>query len=504
MRRPLLYLIACLGSLTSLAQTTYPHVLVKAQDKPAILEKISTQPWAKVVFDEMVKRLTPYVERHQTDPNWILSRYLMNRVPGKRYTHFYSDADGTALVRYAGDAPYPTVRVSPHKRPPIAKDGYRFRTPRIEELVANDTSMTMRLQSTGPGGSWEVVDPQHLVETINGSINQLALDAAIVYWLTGQPQYARFSADILNQWARGASYQFPIEGPCRIGFLSIQTLGDGSYEPIILAYDFMHDYLVQQRYETSYYENVFEKLAHTMAFRGLWNNNWFAAETPVLVFSALSLENRQKRDYYLDFMMRRDTISGNCGQLALPSAIEKWFTPDGHWKEPGGYHNFPVSSLLISGLALENNNISVNLTPVDLDMLLRALAEKWQPRLSEKKMDLRLQIQPGSVLQTDATLLSIILDNLIGNAIKYGHSGGQIECTWQPENASLTIRDNGPGIPAEHLQHIFERFYRADEARSASVAGAGLGLSIAKKLADLLGIELGISSGAGLKVVLGF
>ncbi|MCC6282583.1 MAG: HAMP domain-containing protein [Saprospiraceae bacterium] len=153
---------------------------------------------------------------------------------------------------------------------------------------------------------------------------------------------------------------------------------------------------------------------------------------------------------------------------------------------------------------LENNNISVNLTPVDLDMLLRALAEKWQPRLSEKKMDLRLQIQPGSVLQTDATLLSIILDNLIGNAIKYGHSGGQIECTWQPENASLTIRDNGPGIPAEHLQHIFERFYRADEARSASVAGAGLGLSIAKKLADLLGIELGISSGAGLKVVLGF
>lgn len=359
MIKPILYVLALLTFFTAYSQPTHPHILVKAQDKAAVLEKIRTQSWAKKSFDTMLKRVSPYVERHKTNPDWILSRYLMNRVPGKRYTQFYSDADGTALVRYAGDAPYPTVRVSPHKRPPIAKDGYRFRTPKIEELVPNDTAMTMRLQSTGPGGEWAVVDPQHTVEVINGSINELALDAAILYWLTDKPEYARFAADILNQWARGASYQNPIEGPCRIGFLSIQTLGDGSYEPIILAYDFLYDFLRQQKYETSYYENVFGKLAHTMAFRGLWNNNWFAAETPVLVFSALSLENKQQRDYYLDFMMRRDTIAGNCGQLALPSAIEKWFTPDGHWKEPGGYHNFPVSSLLISGMALENNGIGV-------------------------------------------------------------------------------------------------------------------------------------------------
>ncbi len=56
----------------------------------------------------MVKKVTPYVERHKTDPEWILSRYLMNRVPGKRYTRFISDGDGTELIGYAGDAPYPT------------------------------------------------------------------------------------------------------------------------------------------------------------------------------------------------------------------------------------------------------------------------------------------------------------------------------------------------------------------------------------------------------------
>jgi len=153
---------------------------------------------------------------------------------------------------------------------------------------------------------------------------------------------------------------------------------------------------------------------------------------------------------------------------------------------------------------LENNSIPVNRTTVDLNTLLRALSEKWQPRLSEKSIALRLHIPPATVLHTDATLLHIILDNLIGNAIKYGHSGGQIVCTWLPENASLAIRDNGPGIPAEHLPHVFERFYRADEARSTTVPGAGLGLSIAKKLADLLGIELRVSSRAGVEVVLGF
>jgi len=49
--------------------------------------------------------------------------------------NLYSDAEGTALVSYMGNAPFPTVRVAPHKRPPVSKDGYTFRKPRIEELV---------------------------------------------------------------------------------------------------------------------------------------------------------------------------------------------------------------------------------------------------------------------------------------------------------------------------------------------------------------------------------
>src|SRR5215203_2151197 len=107
-------------------QNTHPHILVTADDKQAILEKINKQEWAKEVFNKMIASVSPYVERHQKDTGWILSRYLMNRVPGKRYTKLYSDEDGTALTGYGGDAPFPTVRVSPHKRPPITQEDYSY------------------------------------------------------------------------------------------------------------------------------------------------------------------------------------------------------------------------------------------------------------------------------------------------------------------------------------------------------------------------------------------
>ena len=228
------------------AQDSHPHIFVSPADKSIILEKIKNHDWAKNIFENMQRKVAPYVEKHQQDPEWMLSRYLMNRIPGKRYTSFYSDAEGTKLLRYGGDAPYPTVRVAPHKRPPVSEDGHSYEMPKIEELVPYDTSMLMLLKKMGSEKK-EWVDPQTLVDNINGEINQLALDAAIIYWLTGKTEYAKFSADILSQWARGAYYQNPIEGPCRTGFLSIQTLGDGSYEPLPLVYDFLYDYLREKK-----------------------------------------------------------------------------------------------------------------------------------------------------------------------------------------------------------------------------------------------------------------
>jgi hypothetical protein len=345
--------------LPAQGQQVHPHILVKPEDKKMILKKIQQQPWARTVYDKILQHVTPYVERHQKDPQWILSRYLMNRVPGRRYTRFYSDPQGTRLVGYGGDAPYPTVRVSPHKRPPITGNGYAYRLPSIDELVPYDTSKKMHLQSKAPDGRWAWVDPRSFVGSINGEINTLVLQAAIIYWLTGKEAYGIFASDILSQWARGAFYQQPITGPCRTGFLHIQTLGDDHTVPMILAYDFLYDFLRRKGYDTRYYDTVFQKIAATMTFRGFWNNNWFAAQTPPMVFAALSIDNKKARDYYLNFYLNKDTIRGACGQLALPSLVKKWLTPDGHWKETGGYHNYAIGHLLVSALAMERNGYPV-------------------------------------------------------------------------------------------------------------------------------------------------
>jgi len=340
-------------------QDLHPRILVKDSDKEIVQNKIEQQTWARSVFDNMKNRLEPYVKRHQTEPEWILSRYLMNRVPGKRYTDFYCDPDGTQLVGYSGDAPVPTVRVTTHKRPPMSKEGHGFRLPEIEEIIPYDTSRVMRLQERSTEGKWEWVDPQQYIGSLNGKINTLALESSILYWLTGEEKYGIFAADILDQWAKGAYYQNPIQGACRAGYLCIQTLGDGQHENMILAYDFLYNFLLEKRYETKYYDTVFNKIAETMTFRGYYNNNWYAAQTSTLVYAALALEKKSDRDKYLKYVLEEDIMDGTCGRYCFSSTVEKWLTEDGHWKEPGGYHTYPVTHLLKASLALENNGYQI-------------------------------------------------------------------------------------------------------------------------------------------------
>lgn len=335
-----------------------PHLLVNQSDKGKILNKIKNHEWAQRIVTDMRSNVDPYVQRHQNDTAWILSRYLMNRIPGKRYTHAVSDSIGTQIISYSGDAPCPTVRYSPHKRPPVTKKGNRYKVPSIEELTPYDTSMKMELYNPDIEKN-EKIDPRAYVGSINGKFHRLALKASILYWLYGEEKYAKFASDIVNQWARGAYYQDPIEGPCRVGYLNIQTLGDGHNEPLLLAYDFLKSFMVETGYNMNYYEVVFDRLAETLTYNGFAHSNWYAAESAALAMAILSLENQERKDYFMDFFFSRDTIENNCGHLSYATTVEEWLTPDGHWKEPGGYHNYPVSNLLLSAVVFEKNGYSV-------------------------------------------------------------------------------------------------------------------------------------------------
>ena len=133
---------------------------------------------------------------------------------------------------------------------------------------------------------------------------------------------------------------------------------------------------------------------------------------------------------------------------------------------------------------LESGQIKLNLQPVSLKNLsekvvadFRTRAAVREVKLSDQTPDLSVQADPGRVEQ--------VLCNLVDNAIKYGRSGGNVTLSARPvENAfvEVAVADDGPGIPPEALDRVFERFYRVDKGRSREQGGTGLGLSIVKHI----------------------
>ena len=146
---------------------------------------------------------------------------------------------------------------------------------------------------------------------------------------------------------------------------------------------------------------------------------------------------------------------------------------------------------------LDTGNAVVSMQPVPLHHAVEAVRMKRDGAMQERGVHWLNEVPRGTAISADPALLDVMLDNLVGNAIKYGRTNGTITIDWDPASRSLSIADNGEGIPAEHLPHIFERFYRADQSRSAKVAGQGLGLSIVKKLAELQGLVISATSEAG-------
>jgi two-component system phosphate regulon sensor histidine kinase PhoR len=109
----------------------------------------------------------------------------------------------------------------------------------------------------------------------------------------------------------------------------------------------------------------------------------------------------------------------------------------------------------------------------------------------------QVKIQGGEVqVFADPVRIEQVLVNLLGNAFKYVPAGGTIQVRWDQrgQGVGLQVADNGPGIPAEHLPRLFERFYRVDPDRSRATGGTGLGLAIVKHITQAHGGEVAVNS----------
>ena len=148
---------------------------------------------------------------------------------------------------------------------------------------------------------------------------------------------------------------------------------------------------------------------------------------------------------------------------------------------------------------LESGRVKLNLQTVALQPLVAKVFTDLQSRAATKRIEFHNQVSDLAVL-ADTDRLEQVLGNLIDNAIKYGKSEGSVTVGTRARNGGQIetfVQDDGPGIPAESLERLFERFYRVDKARSREQGGTGLGLSIVKHIIQNHGGKVWASSEPG-------
>ncbi|WP_347273815.1 ATP-binding protein [Candidatus Kuenenia sp.] len=137
---------------------------------------------------------------------------------------------------------------------------------------------------------------------------------------------------------------------------------------------------------------------------------------------------------------------------------------------------------------LETNELKTELHELNLYACIEDILHTYKEHCKEKKQSFRPHISQNlPTVESNEYLLRQLLTNLLDNAIKYTHVGGDVGLSISPaeETIQIEVSDTGIGIPHEHIPRIFERFYRIDPARSREMGGTGLGLSIVKHIVNL-------------------
>lgn len=148
---------------------------------------------------------------------------------------------------------------------------------------------------------------------------------------------------------------------------------------------------------------------------------------------------------------------------------------------------------------VEETETTITWKTVSVDSLVRYATDLIKPQADAKGVTIDIDAQPLYTYGNPA-LLSELIMNLLDNSVKYNHQGGHISVRLAPEGEdklTISVSDNGIGIPKEKQGRVFERFYRADESRTKATGGSGLGLAICKHIVEKHKGTLNISSVEG-------
>lgn len=155
--------------------------------------------------------------------------------------------------------------------------------------------------------------------------------------------------------------------------------------------------------------------------------------------------------------------------------------------------------LALSKIERETEQGGIVRTPTNLRSVIEAAIQPFRERAAERGIRVSVVCDGTMTFPANGALLEQALVNLIDNAVKYSNDNGQITIGTRltGTEATVSVADNGIGIPSEHLPRLFERFYRVDKARSRTVGGTGLGLAIVKHIALAHGGSVSVESEPG-------
>ena len=321
----------------------HPRLLTSDKEKPRLQQLINAASWASTSWEQAKKNIDEYVNRHQTDSTWIVSRLQMYWKT--KSTDVF--IKGGVFDHVAGEAPVPTVRFT-GTRDAVTS----FGAPKLEDILPymDDPRGLYYANRAKPGQPLEWVEPAktgRIVESINRQIMGMAQNAAIVYWYTGEEKYAKFAYDLFNTYMNGIYYRKePYDlnhghNQTLAGLTSFEVIHEDILNELTVCYDFLYNYIhMHAPANMSIYAAAFKKWADLIIKNGVPFNNWDLIEARFVAYIALILENNSTYadgrgcQYYLDQILNKTTVR----QWSLTELIKKGYDPNtGIWSECPGY-----------------------------------------------------------------------------------------------------------------------------------------------------------------------
>ncbi len=321
---------------------SHPCIYTSEEQKSELKNKIRSHKWAAENYKSVKSSVEEYVRRHETDPEWIVSRLQMYW--NNKYEDVY--VNGSVYSHGEGEAPVPTPKFAGGRD--WAVD---YMSPSLEDIkpyMDDERGMWLR-NGKKEGNPWEwapLEETGQIIERINERIMTLAQNAAFVYWFTGDESYAEFAADIFWTYTYGMHHRsnpkFYKDDRSRqiIGLATFEVIHEAITVPMAVCYDYIRGYLKENDKDIRIVEDVFKRWTDRIIEGGGAEGNWNINQARFIVYMALALEdndayeNGKGRQYYLDAFLK----TSRPNQKALPDVVNDEYDPDNAiWDEAPGY-----------------------------------------------------------------------------------------------------------------------------------------------------------------------